>query len=215
MKTRIAIVMIIALPVLQFVYAFDKQDAKGQVREMVAWAQNRDANPLSYPRINSEEALEKVILFVNDPLKYSDLPHAMDGYQLWNYIYLYDSFLFQTKKSKVEFFFFQQLDTLTKTMNDEKVMLVTTLFINCHGALYCEGLCGYYTELFGRYPALFVKDLKKRNDWKRIIGDLAPGDYEAMKAGLAKLGDSKFERELKEFWVECEKRWRGMMKKLP
>jgi hypothetical protein len=205
-KTRLTIIAIM-VSMCQFLQAFDQEDTKNQIKEIVAWVQSRNTNHPNYPRIDSEEALEKVILFVKDPMKYSYLPRTMDGYQLWTYIRLYDNFLYEAKKIGGGTYFFQQLSTITETMNDEKVTLVTSLFINCNGAFNCELLCSLYTVLFGRNPALFVKDLEKRKDWKRVIGDLAPGDYEAFRAGLAKLGDSKFEKELKTYWSECEKRW--------
>jgi hypothetical protein len=64
-----------------------------------------------------------------------------------------------------------------------------------------------YTELFEAYPGQIVNDLKTRPDWKSVIDCLAIGSYEHMRAGLAKLVDTNFEKELKAYWAECEARW--------
>jgi hypothetical protein len=105
-------------------------------------------------------------------------------------------------------YFLYQLRDIPNNIDDKTIKLVTYLLHDHHpDGVHWEILADMYTELFEAYPDQSVNDLKTRQDWKSVIDRLAMGSYKHMRAGLAKLGDTEFEKELKAYWAECEKRW--------
>jgi hypothetical protein len=158
-------------------------------------------------RIDDEKALEDVILFINDPLDRFDSIMHLNTHQLWHYIGMYD-YVLKGRKGIGTFYFFDRLEKSMIPVNATKVKLVTYLVHDrMPDGVDAEFMVDIYTKLFEVNPHLFVNDLKTRSDWKDLIGCLASGDYMAMNRGLAKLGNSRFEKELKAYWAECEKRW--------
>lgn len=158
-------------------------------------------------RIDDEKALEDVILFIQDPVSRFDSIKYLDNHQLWNYIGMYD-YVLKGSRGIGTFYFFEHLENLLVPVDAKKVNLVTYLMHDSQpDGVYGEWMSDLYTKLFGDNPILFANDLKTRSDWKNVIGDLACGDYEAMTAGLTKLGNTKFELELKEYWAECMNKW--------
>lgn len=183
--------------------SIDRQQAKeeiGIIRSRIKGRRLADRY-----KIDDETALEDVILFVHDPVTRFDSIKHLDSYHLWTYIGMYDEVL------KGGDYFLYQLRDIANNIDDKTIKLVTYLLHDHHpDGVYMELLVEIYIGLFKLYPAQFIKDLKTRQDWKSVIDCLASGNYETMRAGLAKLGDAKFERELKEYWAECEKRWARM-----
>jgi hypothetical protein len=62
-----------------------------------------------------------------------------------------------------------------------------------------EELADCYTILFGKDPVPFVKDLKKRADWRSVVDSLQSGSGSEFMRGVSKLGNSMFERELRSY----------------
>ena len=185
----------------------DRKQAKEEIKTIKSRIKDWGL-PSEYYRIADEKALEDVILFINDPVDRFDSIKYLDNHQLWNYIGMYDYVLKGTKGTGT-FYFFEHLRKMVIPVDAMKVRLVTYLMHDSQpDGVYGELMVDLYTKLFGDYPVLFVNDLKTRSDWKNVIDDLAAGDYVAMTTGLEKLGNSRFEMDLKEYWKEGMKRWR-------
>jgi hypothetical protein len=184
----------------------DRKQANEEIKVIKSriqdWALRND-----YYRIDDEKALEDVILFINDPVGRFDSIKRLNTDQLWKYISMYD-YVLKGSKGIGTFYFFDHLKEMMIPVDEKKVKLVTYLMHDCQpDGVFAELLVDLYTGLFAVDPLLFVNDLKTRTDWKDVIDSLGSGDYEAMRAGLAKLGNTKFEMELKEYWTECRKKW--------
>ncbi len=180
--------------------SIDRQQAKEEIGIIRSRIQDRGL--ADRYKIDDEKALEDVILFIHDPVTCLDSIKYLDSYHLWTYIGMYDAVL------KGGDYFLDQLRDIASNIDDKTIKLVTYLLHErMPDGVTGEMLAYMYTELFEAYPGQFVIDLKARPDWKSVIDRLAIGGYKQLRAGLAKLGDTKFEKELKAYWAECEARW--------
>jgi hypothetical protein len=106
--------------------------------------------------------------------------------------------MYDTKKTKSGFYFEERLVAVTREMNEEKFYVITFLVLNCYSAVYGELLDDLYMDLFGSHTELFIKQLKKRGDWKRIV-DRGTASMRQFVVVINNLGNSDFEKELKEY----------------
>jgi hypothetical protein len=197
MKNRMAIVMVIALIIPQFLQAFDENAAKERVKEIKVWLPTFEY-AWQY-KVDSEEALEKVILFVENPLKYVSVVRGIDHKSLVRNKLLYETFLYETKRATDGMYFYSQLLSISRTMSKEKVSLMTFVLLDCCDALEGEAIAGLYARLFMANTRMFIKFLKGRSDWKQVVNEF--GNFNADQTGtiLNNLGDSEFEKEFKEY----------------
>lgn len=146
---------------------------------------------------HSTEDMKKTIMFIQSPVRYFDCVKGIDSF--CKYIDVYGRFFNETSGSSRDFY-----DIFLKrnfsTISRENVPILTFLLLSCQGnALFSELLAEAYTVLFESDPALFVIDLKGRKNWRIVLDSLKPGSWPALQSGLTKLGNSRFEREIKAY----------------
>lgn len=186
---------LLLIPVILFfrvVFSCDFQDVNEQIKELSATQYGRQ-----FLAMHSEADLKKVILFLRSPVEYFDSIKPIQNY--CEYIFIYRRFINESKKFPSDFYS-KFLQENFASINKEKVPILTFLLLGCQeSALFGEVLADVYTVLFESNPDVFVEDLKKRKDWKRVIDTLAPGSWAAFQSGLKKLGNSEFEKEIKAY----------------
>ena len=151
---------------------------------------------------HSEKDLEKVLAFLQDPLRnFHSVQRVAD---VCSYEYAYAKYLAETKQ-KDDAGYLKFFSTHFRVATDDNVPILTYLILNCHNAFLGEALVDRYTMLFGSSPEIFIKDLRRRTNWKHIVDETRAGNWQAFKEGLAKLGDSGFELELKNYVLSISK----------
>jgi hypothetical protein len=150
-----------------------------------------------------EKDLEIVLSFQRDPLRnFQDVQRVAD---VCSYIGAYASYLAETKQ-KDDAGYMEFYSKHFRIATDDNVPILNYLILTCHDAFLMESIAGKYTELFGASPEIFVKDLRRRANWKWIVGRASGGNWRAFMGGLAKLGNSGFELELKKYALSIS--WR-------
>jgi hypothetical protein len=146
---------------------------------------------------HSSEELKKVILFLENPLVYfNELANIAD---YCDYISIYAYYLRSSKQVTGDIYY-SFLDKYFRDIDQKRVHVLTQLLLNCKkDAIFSELLADRYTVLFGINPSVFVCDLKARKNWKEVIDSIRSGNGGAFREGIAKLGDSDFESQLKEY----------------
>lgn len=81
----------------------------------------------------------------------------------------------------------------------ENIALLTSLMMRCESPEIRFPFAEQYTKLFEIYYGVIVKDLERRTNWRDVIRAASMGDKETFFSGLAKLGNSPFEQELKAY----------------
>jgi hypothetical protein len=75
----------------------------------------------------------------------------------------------------------------------------------CSGA-YGELLSDETAKVFWLHPQMFVKVLERTAEWKDVIDDISMLGWGYFWKGLLKLGDTKFEKELKNYVADKTKK---------
>ena len=191
MGTKLAAILI-TLSLFQALTAADKQDVKEFIHEFSISKTGR-----AFLSSHSEENLKKIVLFLENPVTYFDNVEPIEGF--CEYISAYSAFLIINNRIPGDFFS-AFLDKHFVEVDSNKVRILTFLLAGCQAsALFAELLAERYTVLFGSNPQIFIRDLETRKNWKEIMDSLRSGHAREFQAGLAKLGDSSFEKELKEY----------------
>ena len=193
------------IPSMLLYYELDRKGidasiAQDRIKHIKAWLPNSEHERVY--KIESEDTLEKTIMFVEDPERYFRLISDMDVTQFWENISLHDSFMREKKKAKSGFYFHERLIAFTKdllAMRGEKVSVMTFLLLNCQSANYEQRIKDLYMHLFGLHTGLFIRQLKKREDWKRVVDELDVERAEQFKRVLRHLGKSQFEKEFRDY----------------
>jgi hypothetical protein len=145
---------------------------------------------------HSEKDLERVLAFLQDPVRnFRSVQRVADE---CSYEYAYANYLAETKQ-KDDAGYLTFFSTRFRIATDDNVPILTYLLLNCHNAFLGESLADRYTVLFKSSPEIFIKDLRRRKNWKQIVDETRGGDWQAFREGLAKLGDSGFELEFKNY----------------
>ncbi len=144
---------------------------------------------------NSEKDLEKVLAFIHDPVR--NFPDVQRVADVCSYIEAYGRFISETNEDPVGYLNLTYAHFMIAT--DEIVPILTYLILNCHNAILSEGFADRYTRLFEGSPEIFIRDLKRRPNWKHVVDEVVGGDWQAFKKGLDKLGNAGFELELKNY----------------
>jgi hypothetical protein len=150
---------------------------------------------------HSEKDLEKVLAFIQDPVR--NFPDVQRVTNLCSYIHAYGQYI--TEKNDDPAGYLTTFSMCFRVATDENVPILTYLILNCHNAILSEGFADEYTKLFAVSPEIFVKDLKRRANWKTVVFLAGGGNWELFKQGLAKLGNSGFELELKNYALSMYK----------
>lgn len=200
MKGTMAKVLFIAMLAPRLLLAFDENDAKERVKQIKAWLPNyRYAWAL---KIASEDALQKAILFIEDPNANFRLTNGMNMSEFWENCRLYERFMYDTNRTRSGFYLYERLRAVTAEMSEEKASLMTFLILNCPAAAYKELLTDLYMKLFACHAGLFIDQLKKRQDWKRVVDELDSASANRVRSVVDSLGDSDFEKEFKKYILE-------------
>lgn len=144
---------------------------------------------------HSEKNLKIVLAFLQDPVR--NFRQVQGVADVCSYIYAYANYLTETRQTD-EAGYLCFLSKHFQIATDNNVPVLTYLVLSCHNAFLSEGFADQYSRLFGMYPEVFIKDLRQRANWKRIVYEGAMENWQAFNEGLAKLGNSGFERELKD-----------------
>ncbi len=149
---------------------------------------------------HSEKDLREVLKFLHDPWGFSgsalalpDLcahPEALNAYA--------NGLLPADDSSGLDSVFALVLK-LSRTADPRNVDLLTTLLLRCEIWSIKWMMADTYTKLFEFSSGAMTKNLEQRANWKDIVSAASIGDKKAFFSGLAKLGDSPFERGLKAY----------------
>jgi hypothetical protein len=151
---------------------------------------------------HSERDFEKVLAFLQDPLR--NFQGVQRVANVCSYIGAYVSYLAQTKQ-KDDAGYMDFFSKHFRIATDDNVPILNYLMLTCHDAFLMEAIADRYTVLFKVSPEIFAKDLRRRANWKQIVDRAGGGDWRAFKEGLAKLGNSAFELELKNYVLSISK----------
>jgi hypothetical protein len=151
---------------------------------------------------HSEKDLEKVLAFLQDPVRnFRSVQRVAD---VCSHEYAYANYLAETKQ-KDDAGYMTFFSTHFQVATDDNVPILTYLILNCNNAFLGEAYADRYTVLFKSSPEIFIKDLRRRKNWKQIVDEIRAGNGRAFREGLAKLGDSGFELELKNYVLSMSK----------
>jgi hypothetical protein len=173
-------------------------------RELIGYAINKFKQTevgRSFLKDHSEKDLVKVLAFIQDPVR--NFPDVQSVADVCSYMHAYAQYISETNDDAIGYLTF--FSTHFRIATDENVPILDYLMLNCHNAFLMDAIADYYTKLFAVSPEIFVKDLKRRANWKRIVDEAGAGDWRAFKEGLAKLGNAGFERELKNYALSVYK----------
>lgn len=160
----------------------------------------------SFLMTHDEETLRISIAFLQNPEKYFSsfryIPNPCE------YFWAYQMFRFSKREIDQDLVLYDFFDCLGKyfdTIDPVRVSMLSHLILVCNAAIFEEALADRYSKQFEKSPKIFISDLKKRRDWRKIIEHLLSGDWRAFKAGVSSLGSSPFERELQAYVASLEK----------
>jgi hypothetical protein len=91
------------------------------------------------------------------------------------------------------------LDKLTRDINEKKIEILDYLIINCYDGYYSEVLADKGGKIFKDYPQMFIKVLERTDKWEKAVDHLSAVAWEDFSKGLKKLGNSRFEKRIKEY----------------
>lgn len=178
----------------QDILSFNRLQIKEQVLEIC----NRNNGPPFFDKV-PPEILERVILFLQDPTKHFEDIKNIEMLQA--YTSLYGRYLHETRGSSsliIAIF----IDKHFRAVDDQKVSILTYLLLNCSQGMNGSILASSYIDLFGRHPRVFIRNLKKRVDWQKVVDTFLQEDPDKFVASLEKLGNSRYEKEFKMYILE-------------
>lgn len=187
---------------------FDKNDANRRIEAIKTWLSSSESAGVY--NIRSEDTLVKTIMFVEDPAHHFALIRDMDMTQFWENVGLYDAFMYGKNKGKRKFHFRERLIDLIGSQDEEKgycsawfpgdpFLILTFLLLNCQSGDYEVIIKDLYMEELIKCTRTDIGELKKREDWKRIVDEFGVERTEQMKRVVKRLGNSGFEKEFKEY----------------
>jgi hypothetical protein len=167
-----------------------------QIKEIKKWAYGAN-----FLKDHSERKLYQIRLFADNPVGcFNQVRNIQD----WcAYFQTWDFYLIDVKK--IPEGCFGKLLQHFENVDDKKAAILSFLILtDSKCGFYAEALSERYTILFSKQPEVFIRDLEKRGDWKNIIKTLYSGEWGAFEDTVLKLGDSKFEKELKAYVAELK-----------
>jgi hypothetical protein len=177
------------------VHPFALSGSDAQTTNIVAKFKHSEVGKV-FLRDHSEKNLETVVAFLQDPMR--NFRRVQGVADVCSYIYAYANYLTETKE-KDEAGYHDLGIKYFRVATDKNVPILTYLVMNCHNAFLEESFVDEYTMLFGATPEVFVRDLRRRPNWRQVVDQVRGGYWGAFKDGLAKLGNSEFERQLKDY----------------
>lgn len=143
----------------------------------------------------SEKDLEHLILFLKNPKRYFSKVQNIGS--LWSYIGVYQRFLRETHEIEGSIWG-AFLEAHYQNIDKKKLSVLTFLLLAAPPGVSKASFADIYVKFFNSNPGLFVRDLKKREDWKRIVDGLL--NYgSSLTMGLNRLSNTAFEIELKTY----------------
>jgi hypothetical protein len=90
------------------------------------------------------------------------------------------------------------LESHFQEVDEKKIEILIHLVTRCHGA-YGELLSDETAKNFWLHSQMFINILEKTEDWKRVIDKISMLSWSYFSRGLMELGDTEFEKSLKEY----------------
>lgn len=190
----------IGIPLLVCSFLSCASDA--QTRNIVSKFKQTEAGR-AFLMNHSERDLEAALAFLHDPAR--NFQGVQRVANVCSYLGAYVSYLAETKQ-KDDAGYMDFFSKHFRIATDDNVPVLNFLMLTCHDAFLMEMIGDHYTKLFGASPEIFVRDLRRRANWKWIVGRASGGNWRAFMGGLAKLGNSGFEQELKKYALSIS--WR-------
>lgn len=183
--------------------AYANQDVHERIEEF-----KKTAYGQSFLKSHSEQDLEKVLLFLDNPTVY--FPEIRKMQKVADYIDGYDHYLWVWDTGNTErrsFFAFLHNNFQKADANRAAILTFLLLSYGSYGGINAEALTATYAELFRSYPSVLIKEIEKSGHWQLVIDSLFM-EWSVFKEGVAKLGSSKFEQEFKAYVREHEEQMR-------
>jgi len=193
--------LVLAVGLSFLLCAFLLSGQHGQIGDIVNKFKHSEVGRV-FLRDHSEKNLETVLAFLQDPVRNFRRVQAVAD--VCSYIYAYVRYLAETKEND-DAGYKRFYRTHFRIATDDNVPILIYLVLNCHNALFMEELTDRYTVLFKESPEVFIRDLRRRANWRQVVDEIRGGNWGAFKDGLAKLGNSGFERELKNYALAISK----------
>ncbi|MBE3143274.1 MAG: hypothetical protein IMZ61_05020 [Planctomycetes bacterium] len=145
-----------------------------------------------------ERKIKVVEAFIHDPVKNIDKIWTWNNLSYWfnkyaetlgkdAYAYsLIDDFLKEH---------FQEID-------ERKIEILIHLVARCGGGIISALIAEETAKIFWLHPEKFVKALERTDEWRRVIDGLSGGGPEYLSKALIKLGNTEFEKQLKNYVAE-------------
>ena len=82
-----------------------------------------------------------------------------------------------------------------QVVDEPRTEILVHMMLHCGSGVYAELLAGQAAWMFRARPDLFVRVLERTPRWKDVVNDL----YTDVRKELEALGNSEFERRIKEY----------------
>lgn len=145
-----------------------------------------------------EQKIKIVEAFINDPVANFERIRTWNDICYW--ISKYEDLLYKDKEPG-ELLMDIFLKAQFQEIDEKKIEILVYMVPRCSGA-YGELLSDETAKVFWLHPQMFVKVLERTAEWKDVIDDISMLGWGYFWKGLLKLGDTKFEKELKNYVAE-------------
>lgn len=142
-----------------------------------------------------EHKMKLVGVFLNEPVKNFDKIKSWNDICVW--ISRYEDQLHEDEGSS-ESAMDRFIETQFQEIDEDKTKILVFLVLNCQGA-NGELLADKAAKVFSQYTGLFIRVLSETNEWKTVVDEISMLGWGDFSKGLAKLGDTSFEREIKKY----------------
>lgn len=146
-------------------------------------------------KYHSEKSLEIADSFLIDPvLKFSELKSISGACEYFSALQDF----FDKERGYSENDFYHLISNLSTSADQVRCEILTFLLLSFNGSS-CNStekaaIVATYADSFSSSPQLFISALRTTQDWKAIVDSLG-SEWSTFKNGVAKLGNSKFEKE--------------------
>jgi hypothetical protein len=177
-------------------FTFSDQDVAKYIEEF-----KRTAYGAKLLSDHSEKDLTNLLLFYEDPSRYfpairtiENIADLIDGYDY----YLWDTGHLERGFSAFSNTYFREIDS-------HKVAILTFLLLSYrnYGGINAEAVVVTYADRFRSHPTIFIKEIENDKNWRLIVDALAM-EWSVFKEGVAKLGNSEFDKEFKAYVRKSE-----------
>lgn len=89
-----------------------------------------------------------------------------------------------------------------KKIDERKIEILIHMVARLGGGIIAELVAEETAKIFCLHPEMFVKALERTDEWRRVIDGLLGQGSEHLSKALIKLGDTEFEKQLKNYVAE-------------